>query len=118
MPYQNLNVNQLESFLQQPDATVIDIRDIRSFVAGHIKNAIHIDGPTMGNLIRKRKNNPPILVYCYHGNSSRDMAGIISGMGFENVSHLVGGWDAWTKHFMQDSEEQGFDNELLDGAYA
>jgi len=98
MSYEDLYINQLEAFLQQENTVVIDIRDIKSFKQGHLKNAQHIDGPTMGNLIRLRKSNPAVLVYCYHGNSSRDVANMVSGFGFTNVSHLVGGWEAWANH--------------------
>ncbi len=117
MSYEDLYVNQVEEFLQQEDAIVIDIRDIHSFRAGHIKNAWHIDGPTMGNLIRRRKQDPNILVYCYHGNSSRDIAEMISGLGFNKVSHLVGGWEAWSNFHARFSNDQPSLNELL-GAFA
>lgn len=98
MSYKELYVNQLEEFLQNPNAVLLDTRDIHSFNAGHIKGAQHIDGPAMGKLIRQRKDNPAVLVYCYHGVMSRDIAGMIVGFGFENVSHLVGGWEAWSNY--------------------
>jgi thiosulfate sulfurtransferase len=118
MSYEDLHVNQVEGFLQQPDAIVIDIRDIRSYRAGHMKNALHIDGPTMGLLISQRKNNPPVLVYCYHGNSSRDMAEMISRMGFRQVSHLVGGWEAWSQYQTQASHYQPAFNPQFAEAFA
>ena len=118
MPYKDLHVEQLESFLQQPNAIVIDIRDIHSYNAGHLVNAQHIDGPTMSNLIHQRKNHPPVLVYCYHGNSSRDMAGIISRIGLSNVNHLVGGWQAWINYQDQVTEEPPLLDGELEGAFA
>lgn len=98
MAYKDLAVEDVENFLKQPDVVLIDTRDIHSYRAGHIEGAQHIDGPTMGKLIKKRKACPPVLVYCYHGNMSRDVAQMISGFGFDNVSHIVGGWEAWNKH--------------------
>lgn len=118
MSYKDLYVTEVEHFIQQPNTIVIDIRDIRSFHAGHIKNALHIDGPTMSNLIRQRENHPSVLIYCYHGNSSRDMAGIISRFGFSDVSHLVGGWAAWARHQDQSQNDQAIFNGQLDGAFA
>lgn len=118
MPYKDLHVEQLESFLQQPNAIVIDIRDIRSYNAGHLQGAKHIDGPTMSNLIHERKNQPPVLVYCYHGKSSRDMAGVISRFGLSNVSHLVGGWHAWLNYQNQIIEEHLLLDGELEGALA
>lgn len=98
MGYTDLTAKQAEEFLQQPDAIVIDIRDAYIFNTSHIPGALHIDGPTMSNLILKRKKNPPVLIYCYHGNSSRDIAEMISGFGFDNVHNLVGGWEAWSTY--------------------
>jgi len=118
MSYEDLHVNQVESFVQQPDAIVIDIRDVHSYNAGHMKNALHIDGPTMGSLIRQRKKNPPVLVYCYHGNSSRDMAEMIARLGFTNVSHLIGGWDAWANYQLRNDSPQPQFNDAFAEAFA
>ena len=98
MAYEEIHAHEVENFLQQPNTVVIDIRDIHSYNQGHMKDAMHIDGPTMGKLIRMRKSNPVVLVYCYHGNSSRDMADMISRFGFTNVSHVIGGWEAWVNY--------------------
>lgn len=98
MPYTDLNAKQAEKLIQQSNPIVIDIRDAYIYRVDHIDNAYHIDGPTMSNLIKQRKKNPSVLVYCYHGNSSRDIAEMISGFGFTQVYNLAGGWEAWKSH--------------------
>lgn len=35
------------------------------------------------------------MVYCAHGNSSRDICHLLSSMGFKEVYNLEGGWLAW-----------------------
>ena len=45
--------------------------------------------------MRKRRRNPPVVVYCYHANSSRDLCTLLSGFGFSQVFNLEGGWRAW-----------------------
>lgn len=35
------------------------------------------------------------MVYCYHGNSSRDLCQLLNGLGFTQVYNLEGGWQAW-----------------------
>ncbi|MGB5275763.1 MAG: rhodanese-like domain-containing protein [Gammaproteobacteria bacterium] len=97
MSYFNLVVNQVDDFLNRPDAIALDIRDFQSYAAGHLQGAEHADEQCMSQLIRKRRNNPPILVYCYHGNTSRDFASLIHKLGFEQVYHLEGGWKAWSE---------------------
>src|SRR6266568_8889111 len=37
----------------------------------------------------------PILIYCYHGNASREYAQIFSDFGFSEVYSLDGGYEAW-----------------------
>lgn len=115
MAYKDLHVSELENFLEQNNTVVIDIRDIHSFNTDHIEGAVHIDGPIMCDLIRQRKKNPPVLVYCYHGNYSRDIANMIVGFGFKDVSHLVGGWEAWSEHLRLSEKTQSvFDATLID----
>jgi thiosulfate sulfurtransferase len=118
MPYKDLYAHQIDEFTKQAGAIIIDIRDIHSYNTGHMKNALHIDGPTMGGLIQQRKNNPPVLIYCYHGNSSRDMAEMILGMGFTNVAHLVGGWQAWMNYLAQNETEQAISVPQLTPAFS
>jgi thiosulfate sulfurtransferase len=117
MSYEDLYAHQVDEFVKQPGAIVIDIRDIHSYNAGHMKGALHIDGPTMGNLIRQRKNNPPVLIYCYHGNSSRDMAEMILRLGITNVSHLVGGWEAWANYQAQQATDETIFNPQMAPAF-
>lgn len=113
MSYKELQVDQLEEFLQQSNTVLLDTRDIHSFNAGHIEGAEHIDGPTMGKLIRHRKSNPAVLVYCYHGVMSRDIAQMITGFGFDNVNHLVGGWEAWANYQIKaDKTSPVYHNEM------
>jgi rhodanese-related sulfurtransferase len=57
-------------------------------------------------------------VYCYHGNSSRDMADMIARLGFSNVSHLIGGWDAWANFQMRSSSTQPVFNDGFVEAFA
>ena len=118
MSYQDIRAEQVESLLKQRNAIVIDARDIHSFNEGHLKNALHNGGPAIGHVIRQRKKNPAVLVYCYHGNLSRSVAEMISGLGIENVYNLQGGWQAWTEYQSQQSDRrQPVFNALLAGAY-
>jgi thiosulfate sulfurtransferase len=95
LSYQDICAEQVESFFEQRKPIVIDARDIDSFKAGHLKNALYNGGPALGHIIRQRKHNPTVLVYCYHGNLSRSVAEMISELGLSNVYNLEGGWQAW-----------------------
>ena len=39
----------------------------------------------------------PIIVSCYHGVSSRNVATFLIEQGYENVFSVIGGFDGWVK---------------------
>lgn len=94
MKYQDLPVEQLEQFLQQDDVTIIDIRDIQTRSQGQLEHAQEPSDAVIGQLVMRRRFNPNVLVYCYHGNSSREMCEFLAQMGLTQVYNLVGGWAA------------------------
>lgn len=95
MSYHNLLSDDVPALLADPDVVVLDIRDRSSYDRGHIDGALLADDTVIGNLVRQRRQDPPILVYCYHGISSQEMSGFLAGLGFTRVHNLEGGWQAW-----------------------
>ncbi|MDU1905384.1 MAG: thiosulfate sulfurtransferase GlpE [Dysgonomonas sp.] len=79
----------------ETDGILIDIRDAESFVNGHIENAIHITQQNMGDFIVNTSKDVPILVMCYHGNSSQSVAYYLSMQGFTEVYSIDGGYEGW-----------------------
>lgn len=97
MCYRNLYADQVNTFLSQPNAVALDVRDINSYKRGHLSGAEHADAMSMGKLIQSHKQESPILVYCYHGALSRSFAQLVHRLGFENVYHLEGGYHSWAQ---------------------
>jgi thiosulfate sulfurtransferase len=97
MAYQPLTVQQLESTLERDNAVLVDIRDECSFYRAHIPGAQHATDQAVLRLIRERRTEFHVVVYCYHGNSSRDFCLLLSGFGFTRLYNLEGGWLAWQK---------------------
>ena len=95
MAYQNLPAHAVPEFLAQADAVVLDIRDPDSYARAHIPGAQLSSDAAVTGLMRKRRLDPPVLVYCYHGNSSREFSDLLAGLGFTRVFNLEGGWQAW-----------------------
>jgi rhodanese-related sulfurtransferase len=95
MAYQDIHVNELQTLLQKVDLTIIDMRDQQTRSRGELPRALTPSDELMGTLVSQRRNHPTILVYCYHGNSSRDLCSFLSQMGLTQVYNLVGGWAAW-----------------------
>ena len=115
MRYEDLSVYQVDNFVRQPGVIVIDIRDIYSYRDGHLQGAKHIDSGVMEKLMRLHMSNPAVLVYGYRGDNSRDMAESLSALGFTNVSHLVGGWEAWEIYHSQLQDDTFYYSDCLVG---
>lgn len=75
--------------------TIIDIRDDASFEAGHIENAQHINNGNLAKFIAEADQSLPLLVYCYHGNSSQGAAQMLAEQGFKEAYSVDGGYEHW-----------------------
>ncbi|NNA00025.1 thiosulfate sulfurtransferase GlpE [Pseudomonas lundensis] len=81
--------------LRDQGAVVVDIRDPQAYAAGHIKNATHLDNHSLHDFIAKADLDAPLIVACYHGNSSQSAAAYLASQGFSEVYSLDGGFELW-----------------------
>lgn len=82
---------------RQSDTTVIDVRWWSEYEEAHLRNAIHIP---LGYVLRNLDALPrdqQLIVHCQAGVRSVIAASILQKNGFENVTNLVGGIEAWQK---------------------
>lgn len=86
---------QADALLQRSGVQVLDVRDAESYLKGHIEGAQNVSTRNLGDFIGSADKNAPVLVYCYHGNSSQEYAKILVNFGFSDVSSLDGGYEAW-----------------------
>ena len=96
MSFQHLSVDELKKM--KSDSTpiaVLDIRDPVSFETGHIDGAIHLTNDNVQEHLAEMPADRPVVVCCYHGNSSQPVAQWLSEQGFETVYSLDGGYSAW-----------------------
>jgi thiosulfate sulfurtransferase len=98
LPYQDIAANELESFLKQKAPVVIDMRDPAAQATGLLPNAQSANDALVSALAKRRRHAPPVLVYCYHGNTSRDLCAFLTQFGLPEVYNLSGGWAAWEAH--------------------
>ncbi len=96
MSYKVIKVNQVSGLLENPKTVVLDMRDSNSYQAGCIERAIPVTEASLTQLIESAHPETPVLVYCYHGFSSRKLATMLVGQGFTEVHSLEGGWGAWS----------------------
>lgn len=74
---------------------MFDIRDDRSYEQGRIPGAQRFNDQLIRSLRKTEQRNAPVLIYCYHGNSSKDVAQMLCDFGFPTVYSLIGGYTAW-----------------------
>jgi rhodanese-related sulfurtransferase len=95
MSYLDMSPQQLAGLEPNKDIIIFDSRDSTSFNQGHIPGARMIDDNEIKKLIIQKRRASPLVIYCAHGNSSRDLCQLMNGMGFKAVYNLEGGWLAW-----------------------
>lgn len=95
MSYQDIDAADVGGLLEHENLVVIDMRDAQSHSVGRLPGAVPASDEVIGGLMRARRKDPPVLVYCYEGNMSRDLCTFIKQLGLSEVYNLAGGWKAW-----------------------
>ena len=90
-----ITLEEAEVLIEQKNANIVDIRDPASFDNGHIKNAIRIDNDNFQSFVESADKTLPLVVCCYHGNSSQPATETFNSFGFDGHS-LIGGMSAWS----------------------
>lgn len=93
--FQKIDIQTAEELLSKPEAVLLDIRDGESFINGHHGKAIHLTQGSLSSVLENTDKDAPILVMCYHGNSSQSVAAYFSEQGFSSVYSIDGGYEAW-----------------------
>ncbi len=94
-PFRRIGVQEAEGLVRREEALVLDVRDAGSFGRAHIDGAQHVSQANVSGVLNGSSKSRPVVIYCYHGNSSRQYAQIFSDFGFAEVYSLDGGFEAW-----------------------
>ena len=97
--FECINVEQAHQMLLQGTAVMVDIRDPQSFAMGHMPDAFHLTNASLATFMQQTDFDTPVLVMCYHGNSSKGAAQYLLEQGYDQVYSVDGGFDAWHRHF-------------------
>ncbi len=96
--YEEISVPQaVDLIAANPQVWLLDARDAHDYQAGHIDGAMQAHSGLIEHLIKKRDFDRPVIVYCYQGKSSKDVASILGRAGYKNAYSLQGGYVAWKK---------------------
>jgi len=93
--FERISVTQAARLIEEEEAIVADIRDPASFSNGHIKQAVRLDNLNLAEFLETSDKSKPLVVVCYHGNSSQGAADVLNQQGFEKSYSLDGGMSEW-----------------------
>ena len=104
---ETLNSENIKQLLEKKEITLIDIRDIRElWKEGTIKNSKHIprgmiefwlDPKSSYYIENKFNSDKKMIFFCALGMRSALTTKTLVEMGFKNVAHVEGGFDALKK---------------------
>lgn len=89
----------LASSLLQSGAQLVDTRDPQSYQQAHIPGAVRLDNDNLARFVADTDKQTPLVVCCYHGNSSQPAAAYLASLGFAEVYSLDGGFELWRQQF-------------------
>lgn len=91
--YTLIDTNRAIELIENNSAIIIDVREEKEYMDGHIKDAINIPLDIINTIsIEKDKN---IIVYCATGIRSNEAAKNLASLGYTNVYDLDGGLINW-----------------------
>jgi len=95
MSFKCISIDEAKALIDSSEVVLADIRDSSSYMALNIPNSFHITGDTVEKFMSGVNKNIPLIVYCYHGNSSKSAAHYFCENGFTQVYSMDGGFEAW-----------------------
>ena len=93
--YKEIQPEEAAKLITDSHVTIVYIRDADSYQAGHLESAIQLNDNTLSEFLDQTSRQSTLLVYCYHGISSAGAASFFVDQGFDDVSHIAGGFQAW-----------------------
>jgi hydroxyacylglutathione hydrolase len=74
---------------------IVDVRRKSEWDQGHIAGALHKPLDRVAKMLGDLDRTKPVVVHCKGGYRSAIACSLIQRAGFENVTNLIGGLDAW-----------------------
>lgn len=88
--------NVVTLLAENPDAVLIDVREVDEYAAGHLENSFNVPIRELGqNLNLLPDLSAEIVVICKGGGRATLAATALGILGYDNVKILKGGYGAW-----------------------
>ena len=93
--FKEIAAEEAGRMLQAGSALFLDVRDPASFEAAHVPGALHLNDGNVSEFVDKTDKSKPLVVYCYHGQTSQGAAAYLLDQGFREVYSVIGGFERW-----------------------
>jgi rhodanese-related sulfurtransferase len=93
---QSIDGNELEKYLNNPDVTIVDVRESTGYSNGHIPNAINIPFQDFQQRYKELDSSKFIILVCHSGGMGQASGQFLLQKGFKHVANLSGGMAKWT----------------------
>jgi len=94
---QDLNPKEFKDYLVDNEVTLVDVREQWEFDICQIKGAILIPLGEIAKSYANLNKDSNIALYCHSGIRSMHVADFLLSKGFQSLSNLQGGIDAWAQ---------------------
>lgn len=91
-------VQTMERLRANPEVLLVDTREDREWLAGHVAGAVHLGKGIIERDIEAAVpgKDTEIILYCGGGFRSALAGDALQQMGYTNVFSMAGGWREWT----------------------
>ncbi len=96
--FHRIDSHEARQLMQGPDLVLLDCRLQADYQQEHIGGASPLGSSNIETYLTATPRHTPVLIYCYHGNSSQVYAQMFTDFGFAHVYSLDGGFEAWKNH--------------------
>ncbi len=86
---------EVHAVYRQGGVTVIDVRELEEYQAGHIPGALLIPLGELPNRLNDLPRNAEVILVCRSGNRSKQAYDFLRTQGFTNIHNMLGGMKAW-----------------------
>lgn len=93
-----ISVLELEAMLAAPSPpALLDVREDWEWQRAHVDAARHVPMGQVPDRLPELDRKRELVVMCHHGGRSRQIVLYLEQQGFDRVSSLRGGIDAWSR---------------------
>ncbi len=92
-----ISPEQAWQIMQAENAPLLDVRDLQRFTYSRPQGAFHLTNQSYALFQDEYDFDHPVIVSCYHGISSRQVATFLAEQGYERVYSVKGGFDGWVR---------------------